>query len=83
MYKLSCINTRIVTIQFSFMCCFLKPYSIVLVDLNEYPSIFQKVQDSHSRHQKTTSNLLRINLKGILQFNEIWPLEGAMYITLW
>ena len=58
----------------------LKP---LLVDLNEFPSIFQKVQHSHSRHQKTTSNLLRINLKGILKFNEIWPLEGAMYITLW
>ena len=37
---------------------------IVLVDLNEFPSIFQKVQLSYSRHQKTTSNLLRINLKG-------------------
>ena len=35
------------------------------------------------RHQKTTSNLLRINLKGILKFNEIWPIEGAMYITMW
>ena len=23
------------------------------------------------------------NLKCILQFNEIWPLEGAIYITLW
>ena len=60
--------------------------AIVLVDLNEYPSIFQKVQHSYSRHQKTTSNLLRINLKGIVKFNEIWPLEGAtcmyMYITL-
>ena len=22
-------------------------------------------------------------LKGISKFNEIWPLEGAMYITLW
>ena len=59
-------------------------YSTVLVDLNECPSIFQKVQHSHSRHQKTTSNLLRINLKGIVvKFNEIWPIEGAMYITLW
>ena len=56
---------------------------IVLVDLNEFPSIFQKVQHSHSRHQKTTSNLLRIHLKGIFKFNEIWPLEGAMNITLW
>ena len=25
----------------------------------------------------------QINLKGTLKFNEIWPLEGAMYITLW
>ena len=53
-----------------------------MVDLNEFPSIFQKVQHSHSRHQKTSSNLLRITLKGILKFNEIWPLAGAMYITL-
>ena len=53
------------------------------MDRNEFPSIFQKVQYSHSRHQKTTSHLLRINLKGILKLNEIWPLEGAMYITLW
>ena len=60
----------------------LSSHSIVLVDLNEFSSIFQKVQHSHSRHLKTTSNLLRINLKGILKFNEIWPLEGAMYITM-
>ena len=32
---------------------------IVLVDVNE----FSKVQHSHSRHQKTTSNLLKITLK--------------------
>ena len=59
-------------------------HSIVLVDLNEFPSIFQKVQHSHSRHQKT-STFLRINFKDILKFNEIWPLEGAtcMYIPLW
>ena len=44
---------------------------------------FKKVQHSHWSYQKTTSNLLRIDLKGILQFNETWPLEGAMYITLW
>ena len=47
------------------------------------PSIYQNVQHSLSRHQKTTSNLLRINLKGKLKFNHSWPLEGAMYITLW
>ena len=33
--------------------------------------------------RKTTSTLLRISLKGISKFNEIWPLEGALYITLW
>ena len=62
----------------------------LLVDLNEFPSLqyFKKcsIHTLESRHQKTTSNLLRINLKGILQFNETWPLEGAMYIimiTLW
>ena len=52
------------------------------MDLNEFPSIFKKVQHAHSSHQKTTSNLLRINLIGTLKFNEIWPLEGAVYITL-
>ena len=61
----------------------LKRASIVLVDLNEFPSIFLKMQHSPSRHQKTTSNILRINLKGLFKFNEIWSLEGAMYITLW
>ena len=61
----------------------LKSHSIVLVDLNEFPSIFLKMQHSPSRHQKTTSNILRINLKAIFKFNEIWSLEGAMYITLW
>ena len=66
---------------FLVILCFqsLKP-GIVLVVVGEFPSIFQKVQHSHSRHQKTTSNLLRINLKGILKFNDIWPPEGAMYI---
>ena len=59
-----------------------KSHNIVLVDFNEFPSIFQKVQHYHSRHQKTSSNLLRINLKGILKFNRIWPIEGAMCITL-
>ena len=59
--------------------------AIVLVDLNEFPSIFQKVQHSHSRHLKTTSNLLSINLKGKLRFFKICPLEGAihLYIILW
>ena len=34
-----------------------------MVDLNEFSSIFQKVQHSHSRYQKTTSNLIRINFE--------------------
>ena len=50
---------------------------------NGFPSIFQKVQYFHSRHYKTTSHLLRISLNGILKLNELWPLEGAMYISLW
>ena len=29
------------------------------------------------------SDIPRINLKGKLKFNKIWPLEGPMYITLW
>ena len=53
------------------------------MDLNEFPSIFQKVQHSHSRQQETTSNLLRIYLNCKLRFNNSWPLEGAMNITLW
>ena len=41
---------------------YLKPFTctcIVLVDLTEFSSIFWKVQHFHSRHQKTTSNLLK------------------------
>ena len=57
-------------------------HSKVLVDSNEFSLIFWKVQHSHSRHQKTTSHLLRINLKGKVRFNNKWPLEGAMYINL-
>ena len=41
---------------------------------------FKKVQHSHSRHQETTSNLLRIHLQGKLMFGNSSPLEGAMYI---
>ena len=54
-----------------------------MVNWNGFPSIFQKVQYFHSRHYKTTSHLLRISLNGILKLNEVWPLEGAMYISLW
>ena len=42
-----------------------------------------KVHHSHSRYQKATSNLLRINLKGKLRFSDERPQEGAMYINLW
>ena len=54
-----------------------------MVNWNGFPSIFQKVQYFHSRHWKTTSHILRISLNGILKLNEVWPLEGAMYISLW
>ena len=36
--------------------------------------------NSNSNSKK---NFLRISLNGILKSNEIWPLEGAMYISLW
>ena len=57
-------------------------FEIVLVDLNEFLSIFQKVHYSHSRHQKTTSNLLTIHLNGKLTFGSGSPQEGALYINL-
>ena len=41
------------------------------------------MQHSHSRHQKTTSNLLRIHLKCKLRFGNGSPLEGAIYINLY
>ena len=53
-----------------------------MVDLNEFSSIFWKVQHSHSR-QQTTSNLLRITLKSRLRINNEQSLEGALYINLW
>ena len=49
----------------------------LLVDWNEFPSIFHKVQHFHSRHQKTSSNLLRTNVNSKLRLNKIWPLEEA------
>ena len=33
--------------------------------------------------RKQPQHLLRISLNGILKWNEVWPLEGAMYISLW
>ena len=56
---------------------------VLKLDWNEFSSVFWKVQHSHSRHQKTTSNLYRINLKGRLRVSNEWSLEGAMYINLW
>ena len=41
------------------------------------------MKHSHSRHQKTTSNLLRIHVKGKCRFSIGSPPEGAMYINLW
>ena len=52
---------------------------IVLVDLNNFWSVFWKVHHSHSfyRHQKTTSNFLRITLKADRWLGYEWSLEGA------
>ena len=59
-------------------------HSIVLVDLNEFPWTFQKKNAAFSlQTSENTLNLLRINLKDKLRFNHSWPLEGAMYITVW
>ena len=49
-----------------------------MVDLNEFSSIFLKVHNSHSRHQKTTSNFLRNTLKGSLTVSNERSLDGAM-----
>ena len=43
---------------------------------------FKKVQQFHSRHQKTTSNLLRIHLKAKFRFGNGSLLEEAMSINL-
>ena len=49
----------------------------VLVDLNEFSLIFWKVHHSHSRHQITNSNFLKIILKDRLWISNEWSLEGA------
>ena len=65
----------------------LAPFKVkaILVDLNEFSSVVKRLQHSHSRHQKTTSNLIRIKLNGTLRFSTRFtlqrPLEGAMYIV--
>ena len=59
---------------------YVKVMYVVLVNLNEFSAISWKVQHSHSR--QTTSNLLRIALKGKLRVSKQWSPEGAMYINL-
>ena len=55
---------------------------VVMVDLNEFSSIFQKVQHFHSRHQKTTSNLLTTHLKGKLMFGNASSLYRRSYVYI-
>ena len=50
--------------------------------MNFYQS-FKKCQHCHSRHQKTTSDLLRINLKDKLRFINKQPLEGVKVYNLY
>ena len=54
-----------------------KSISIVLVDLNKFPSIFQKEQHSHSRHQKTTSNLLNSQFKRQIKVQQNMATRGS------
>ena len=60
----------------------IKKYSTVLADLNEFSSIFCKRQHSHSRHQKTISNLHRIISQGRLRVSNKKSLEGALYMYI-
>ena len=54
---------------------------VLLVDLNEFSLIFWKVQHSHSRYQKATSNL-KITLNCKLRISNEQPHEGAMNINM-
>ena len=54
-------------------CIKLKP---VLVDVSEFPSVLSKIQHSHSRNQKRTSNLLRIT-RGSYVHKPIEKLSGT------
>ena len=47
------------------------------MDLNEFPSIFQKLEHSHSRHQKTISSPL-----SIMQFLKILMVSGKNFTRL-
>ena len=60
-------------------------HNIVLLDLNEFSSIFCKVQHSQvlQTSQKIASNCLRITLIGRLRVIIEQSLEGALYINIW
>ena len=57
-------------------------HSIVLVNLYEVWNLLKSAAFSLKTSEKTTSNILRINLKGRLGVSNEWSLEGAMYINL-
>ena len=57
-------------------------HSIVLVNLNEVWNLLKSAAFSLKTSEKTTSNIVRINLKGRLGVSNEWSLEGAMYINL-
>ena len=59
----------------------LPKYEILLVDMNEFPSIFFKVHlSSFSLQTDTTSNFLRITLKGSMRVSNEWSLEEAISV---
>ena len=51
-----------------------------MADLNKFSSIFWKVQHSHSRHQETTSNLLKITLKGMQIDDQQWTITRGSFV---
>ena len=75
-------STVFILLRFLFTA---QSHSIVLVDLNEFSSSFYKciILTLDIRKQVTTSNFLRITLKGSLRVSNERSLEGAMYINLW
>ena len=74
-------------IRYIILWIFLKVLYVKIWDLKKcllsfFAECIKKVQHSHSRHQETTWNLFKINLKGTLRFSDEQPLEGAICMNL-
>ena len=57
----------------------------VLVDFNEFSSVFWKVLHSHSRHpsENNLKHPAYNHFKDSMKISNEWSLEGGMYINLW